>query len=92
MDGKKVRSKKQSLPQWVVTLESDNACNEHGGHGCLNYQSRHVQLTKQDLSTWALFMVKTLVFLVHTLLNLFDLPAEWLSLHDYTSSKASGGR
>ncbi|KAJ7115759.1 hypothetical protein C8R44DRAFT_739505 [Mycena epipterygia] len=56
IDGKKVRSKKMSGPQWVAKLEQDNACVEHGGHGCLKYVTGHVLLTNQDLSTWAIFL------------------------------------
>ncbi|KAJ6610770.1 hypothetical protein B0H10DRAFT_2193239 [Mycena sp. CBHHK59/15] len=57
VDGKKVKSKKKSLPQLVAQLEIDNACDEHGGHGCLKFMTGHVQLSKQDLSTWAIFLV-----------------------------------
>ncbi|KAJ6610371.1 hypothetical protein B0H10DRAFT_2438028 [Mycena sp. CBHHK59/15] len=56
VDGKKVKSKKKSLPQLVAQLEIDNACDEHGGHGCLKFMTGHVQLSKQDLSTWAIFL------------------------------------
>ncbi|KAK7035010.1 hypothetical protein R3P38DRAFT_2772057 [Favolaschia claudopus] len=55
IDGEKVK-KKKSLPQWVVELERENACIEHGGHGCIKYTTGHAQLTKSDLSTWALFL------------------------------------
>jgi hypothetical protein len=57
VDGKKVKSKTKSLPQLVAQLEADNACLEHGGHGCIKRTEGHVQLSKQDLSTWAIFLV-----------------------------------
>ncbi|KAJ7463643.1 hypothetical protein FB451DRAFT_1265104 [Mycena latifolia] len=53
-DGKK--KKKKSLPQWVAELEAANACTEHRGHGCIKFVTGHVQLSKQDLGTWAIFM------------------------------------
>ncbi|KAJ6500977.1 hypothetical protein C8R45DRAFT_1093026 [Mycena sanguinolenta] len=56
VDAEKIKKKKKSLPQLVTQLEADNACTEHGGHGCLKRTTGHVQLSKQDLSTWAVFM------------------------------------
>ncbi|KAJ7697326.1 hypothetical protein B0H14DRAFT_3039156 [Mycena olivaceomarginata] len=56
VDGKKVKSKTKSMPQLVAQLEADNACLEHGGHGCIKRTEGHVQLSKQDLSTWAIFL------------------------------------
>ncbi|KAJ6472761.1 hypothetical protein C8R47DRAFT_1295626 [Mycena vitilis] len=50
------KKKKKSLPQWVAELEQENACQEHGGHGCLKYTTGHVQLSKADLTTWAVFL------------------------------------
>ncbi|KAJ7082165.1 hypothetical protein C8R43DRAFT_1142841 [Mycena crocata] len=58
VDGKKVRLKKMTMPQWVARLEEDNSCPEHGGHGCLKYVTGHVQIGKTDMSTWAIFLTK----------------------------------
>ncbi|KAJ7288914.1 hypothetical protein C8J57DRAFT_1643222 [Mycena rebaudengoi] len=58
VDGKRVRSGKKSMPQIVAELESANTCTEHGGHGCLKFTTGHVKLSKQDLSTWAIFMLQ----------------------------------
>ncbi|KAJ7734894.1 hypothetical protein B0H14DRAFT_3516988 [Mycena olivaceomarginata] len=52
-DGKK---KKMSGPQWVARLETSNACKECGGP-CLKYASGHVRLSRQDLTTWSIFML-----------------------------------
>ncbi|KAJ7849370.1 hypothetical protein B0H14DRAFT_3452503 [Mycena olivaceomarginata] len=56
VDGKKVKSKTKSLPQLVAQLEADNACLEHDGHGCIKCTKGHVQLSKQDLLMWAIFL------------------------------------
>ncbi|KAJ7195456.1 hypothetical protein GGX14DRAFT_575515 [Mycena pura] len=55
VDEDKVK-KKKSMPQLVVELQEANACTEHSGDGCLKYTTGHVPLTKQDLSTWAIFL------------------------------------
>ncbi|KAJ7024597.1 hypothetical protein C8F04DRAFT_1301928 [Mycena alexandri] len=59
IDADKIKKKKtKSMPQWVAELEEANTCAEHPGHGCLKYETGHVQLGKTDLSTWAVFMSK----------------------------------
>ncbi|KAF8181340.1 hypothetical protein K438DRAFT_1973409 [Mycena galopus ATCC 62051] len=62
VDGEKVKSKKKSLTQFVTQLEKDNACTEHGGHGCIKRTNGHLRLLKQDLTAWAIFLVKPASF------------------------------
>ncbi|KAJ7182557.1 hypothetical protein C8R43DRAFT_940696 [Mycena crocata] len=37
-------------------LEADNTCAQHSGHGCIKYINGHVQLSKNELSTWAVLL------------------------------------
>ncbi|KAF8130428.1 hypothetical protein K438DRAFT_1948362 [Mycena galopus ATCC 62051] len=56
VDSKKIKLKKKSLTQFVTQLEKDNACAEHGGHGCIKCTNGHLRLLKQDLTAWAIFL------------------------------------
>jgi len=60
IDAKKFSSKKKSGPQWVAQIERDNACTEHPGHACIKtLPIGHHQLTKSEMSTWAIFLAST---------------------------------
>jgi hypothetical protein len=50
--------KKKTTPQYIIELQMIHACNTHAGSYCIVQVSRnHYQLTKQDLSLWALLLV-----------------------------------
>ncbi|KAF8797338.1 hypothetical protein BYT27DRAFT_7238900 [Phlegmacium glaucopus] len=59
VNGKNVSSKEKSGPQWVAQIEKDNACADHPGHACVKtLPNGHHQLTKSELSLWAIFLQK----------------------------------
>ncbi|TFY73318.1 hypothetical protein EWM64_g10694 [Hericium alpestre] len=55
-DGEKARNSKKSTTQWVAQLEHDNKCDEHVGRACIKLRDRHIQLSRTDLHSWAIFL------------------------------------
>jgi hypothetical protein len=50
--------KKKTALQYIIELQTIHACNTHAGSYCVVQASgNHYQLTKQDLSLWALLIV-----------------------------------
>ena len=56
--------KKKTAPQYIIELQMIHACNTHAGNYCIIQASgNHYQLTKQDMSLWALLLVSHLYVL-----------------------------